>query len=147
VAKLVIDETEAVARWVGAQVSPLIEDFGPCVSIGVASKDGKLLAGAVYNDWTPPNIQITFAVGDKRWASRAAIACILSYPFVQLGCLRITAVTAVGNDRARAFLTNPLIGFKQEGYHPNWFPDSDAVSYGLLRKDCQWVNLDGQRCP
>jgi len=136
---LVFGEDERVAHWVGERVSPSIADFGPCIAIGVANPEGKLMAGAVYNNYRPPNIEITFAVEDNHWASREAISCILRYPFVQLGCLRITAFTAAGNDRARAFLTSKLIGFQQEGYHPNGFPSDDAVSYGLLRKDCRWV--------
>lgn len=142
---LVFGQEEFVSRWIGERTH--ITNFGSCVTIGVAGPDGKLWAGALYNNWRPPTIEITFAVEDKRWQSRAAIACILRYPFVQLGCLRITAFTAASNDRARTFLTNPLIGFKQEGYHPNGFLDDDAVSYGLLRKDCRWVKpSDVKRC-
>lgn len=136
---LILGEDEKVARWVGEHVSPQIADFGFCTAMGVANPEGRLMAGAVYNNYRHPNIEITFAVEDNHWASREAISCILRYPFVQLNCLRITAFTAAGNDRARAFLTSKLIGFKQEGYHPNGFPSDDAVSYGLLRKDCRWV--------
>lgn len=135
---MIFGHDAAIAAWVGQHVSPPISDFGPSISIGVAEGD-ELLAGAVYNNWRHPNIEITFAMESPKWASRSNIACILRYPFVQLGCLRITAFTAAHNDRARAFLTNPLIGFKQEGYHPNGFSHDDAVSYGLLREDCRWV--------
>lgn len=137
----------AVAAWVGRHVSPVIPDFGPCVAIGVAQGDA-MLAGAVYNNWRHPNIEITFAMDSPKWASRRNIACILRYPFVQLRCLRITAFTAAGNDRARAFLTNPLIGFVQEGYHPHGFSHDDAVSYGLLRENCRWVKPEEYEvCP
>lgn len=143
---IVLGRDAEVQRWVGAHVTPAIEDFGASVAIGVSSPEGALLAGAVYNNWRHPNIEITFAVESHKWASRSAIACILRYPFVQLGCLRITAFTAARNDRARAFLVNPLIGFEQEGYHPNGFPEDDAVSYGLLRWNCRWLKPD-ERCP
>lgn len=148
--QLVFDQSQIVARWVGDRTG--IADFNPATitgqpylgdplysAIGVADESGALLAGAVYNNWRHPSIEITFAVESPRWASRQAISCILRYPFVQLKCLRIVAYTASRNDRARAFLTNPLIGFKEEGYHPNGFPDDDAVSYGLLRENCRWV--------
>lgn len=149
--RLVCDQPEIVAKWVGERTG-IEGGFNPVTisgapysgdllysAIGVADDFGRLLAGAVYNNWRHPNIEITFAVESNRWASREAIACILRYPFVQLKCLRITAYTAARNDRARAFLTNPLIGFTQEGYHPNGFPSDDAVSYGLLREKCRWV--------
>lgn len=143
---IVLGRDAEVAAWVGARVTPGIEDFGASVAIGVSSPEEVLLAGAVYNNWRHPNIEITFAVESPKWASRAAIACILRYPFVQLGCLRITAFTASRNERARAFLVNPLIGFEQEGYHPNGFPEDDAVSYGLLRRNCRWLSPN-ERCP
>lgn len=130
---------DVVSAWVGKRVG--IDDFGPCVAIGVSRQD-QLLAGCVYNNWRHPNIEVTFATDSPRWASRQAISCILSYPFVQLGCLRITAYTRAGNERARAFLTG--LGFDQEGYHPHGFPDDDAVSYGLLREKCRWVKSESQ---
>lgn len=136
---LIFGDDNRVSRWVGEHVQPRITEFGLCVTIGVATAENVLMAGVVYNNYRHPNIEVTFAVEDNHWASREAISCILRYPFVQLGCLRITAFTAAGNDRARAFLTSKLIGFKQEGYHPNGFATDDAVSYGLLRRDCRWV--------
>lgn len=131
---LLIEADALVAPWVGQRVG--VDDFGPCKTIGVA-RNGDLVAGAVFNNYRHPNIEVTFAADSPRWASRQNIACILRYPFVQLGCLRLTAFTKAKNERARTFLTG--LGFEQEGYHPYGFPDDDAVSYGILRDKCRWI--------
>src|SRR5713226_1900011 len=108
-----------------------------CVTIGVV-RANEILAVAIYNQWQHPNIHITFVTASPRWASRQAIAAILRYPFVQLECKRVTAITEATNQSARTFLCR--LGFKQEGYHPDLFASGDAVSYGLLARDAaRWI--------
>ena len=112
--------------------------LGPAsVAIGVAH-GGEVVAAAIYNNYRPPNIEITFVTSSPRWASKEAIRAMLRYPFVQLGCARLTAVTPAQNRAARAFLAR--LGFRQEGVHPDALPGGDAVSYGLLARDAaRWI--------
>ena len=132
---LLFDHDRALTRWAGARLG--IDDFRPCTTIGVAHQ-GEIVAAAIYNNYRPPNIEITFVTSSPRWASRGAIRAIMRYPFVQLGCKRLTAVTPARNAGARAFLRR--LGFRQEGIHPDALPDGDAVSYGLLAKDAaRWI--------
>lgn len=124
-----------IAHWAGARIG--IDDFGPCVSIGVIHH-GEIVAAAVYNQYRHPNIQVTFVTSSPRWASPGAIRAILKYPFVQLGCKRITAITEATNQPARAFLCR--LGFKEEGFHPDSLPSGDSVTYGLLACDAvRWI--------
>ena len=108
------------------------------VAIGVARK-GKIVAVAVFHDYRLASIEVTFVTMTPQWASAENIRAILSYPFVQLGCRRLTAITPRLNATARAFLER--LGFRQEGLHPEAYPDgSDGISYGLLRKDAErWL--------
>jgi RimJ/RimL family protein N-acetyltransferase len=132
---LLFDRDQMLARWAGARLG--IADFSPCVAIGVARGDG-VIAAAIYNNYRPPNIEITFVTSSPRWASKEAIRAMLRYPFVQLGCARLTAVTPAQNRAARAFLAR--LGFRQEGVHPDALPGGDAVSYGLLARDAaRWI--------
>ena len=99
---------------------------------------GEIVAVAIYNNYRPPNIEITFVTSSPRWASRRAIQAMLRYPFVQLRCARTTALTDARNARARALLRR--IGFRPEGFHADALPNADAVSYGLLAKDAaRWI--------
>ncbi len=126
---------EWLVSWVSKHLG--IKDFGPCVTIGVVHKD-QIVAVALYNKYLHPNIEITFATTSPRWQSPGAVRGILSYPYLQLHCKRITATVEATNQRTRAFLCR--LGFKQEGYHPDVFEHGDAVTYGLLRKDAaRWI--------
>jgi len=126
---------EVLVRWVSDRLG--IKDFGPCVTIGVSHK-GQIAAVALYNKYLHPNIEITFVVESPHWASRGAVRTILSYPFAQLGCKRITATINAENRKAERFLLH--LGFAKEGYHPDALPDGDAVTFGLLRKNAErWL--------
>jgi RimJ/RimL family protein N-acetyltransferase len=126
---------EILVNWISARLG--IKDFGPCTTIGVSHK-GEIVAVALYNKYLPPNIEVSFCVSSPKWASPGAVHKILRYPFQQLNCKRITATTEATNQRARAFLCR--LGFKQEGYHREVFPNGDAITYGLLRRECRWLS-------
>lgn len=126
-----------LAAWAADRLGTPNHDFGPHVSIGVVHRD-QIVAAAIYNEYRHPNIQVTFVTASPRWASPGTVKTILRYPFLQLGCSRITAITNATNQPARAFLCR--LGFREEGIHPDALPDGDAVTYGLLRKDAaRWL--------
>lgn len=129
----------AMARWAGDRLG--ITSFGPCAAIGVL-KGGNIVAAAVYHQFRPPtDIEGSFVTVHKGWATPQNVRGLLGYPFVQLGCKRITAITKSKNQPIRAFLCR--LGFRQEGYHPDAFVDDDAVSFGLLREDAaRWLAED-----
>lgn len=126
---------EALAKWAGDRLGMKIGR--PNTSIGVVHQD-QIVAVAVFNNFRPPNIEITFVTASPRWASPGAVRAIFRYPFVQLKCKRLTAIIEATNQPARAFLCR--LGFKLEGIHPDVFPSGAAETYGLLRQDAQrWV--------
>lgn len=128
----------ALSRWAGDQLG--IRDWGPCSAIGVVAR-GNLVAAAVFHCYRDPDIEISFVTTDKRWATPQTVRGIMRYPFIQLGCKRMTAITGATNQSTRTFLCR--LGFRQEGYHRDAFHADDAVSYGLLRKDAaRWLAED-----
>lgn len=132
---LIFNCDEALAAWAGQRLG--MEIAKPNTSIGVAHRN-KIVAVAVFNNFRGPNIEITFVTTSPRWASPGAVKAILAYPFLQLGCKRVTAIIEATNQPARAFLCR--LGFKLEGVHPDVFPSGAAETYGLLRKDAsRWV--------
>lgn len=132
---LIFGHDREIAQWCGDQLG--IKDFGPCSAIGVA-REGKIVAGAVFSNFRWPNIEITFATTTPRWATRETCNAIISYPFLQLRCRRVTAIIEASNQPARAFLSR--FGFKQEGYHPHVFASGDAITFGLLAADAErWL--------
>jgi len=134
---MLVYDNEALALWIGTQLHK--EFLPPYQCIGVA-RGAELLAVALFNNFDWPSIEITFATTSPRWASRQMIARIIGYPFIELDCRRITAVTGRRNKDARAFLLR--FGFHEEGHHPELFENDDGVSYGLLKRDAQkWLEI------
>lgn len=127
---------DMLVRWIGARLG--IDDFGPCVTIGVMQK-GELIAVVLYNKYLHPNIEASIASTTPRWCTREHLRGILSYPFLELKCKRITATVPASLEKWR-MRGLPRLGFRQEGYHPDVYEDGDAVTYGLLRKDAErWL--------
>ena len=94
---LLFNHDAVLTAWAGARLG--IADFRPCTTIGIA-REGVILAAAIYNNYRPPNVEVTFVTASPRWASKGAIRAMLRYPFVQLGCKRLTAITTVQNTSA-----------------------------------------------
>lgn len=106
---------------------------GACKCLGVM-RDDKLAAVAAFSNYRHPDIEITFAADHPGWATRQVITWILSYPFVQVGTQRVTALVRKSNRRARKLLRG--IGFSEEGCHRHAGPNLETVfSYGMTRVD------------
>lgn len=132
---LIFNRDRELAQWAASRLG--YKEFGACVAIGVAHEN-EIAAAAIYSNYSHPNIDITFVTSSPRWASPGAVRAIFRYPFVQLECKRITAITGAKNQPARAFLCR--LGFKQEGIHPDSFLEDDGISYGLLARDAsRWI--------
>ena len=126
---------QVFARWAGERLG--VNDWGLCKTMAVYRR-GELAAIAVFNQYRHPNIEISFVTYTPRWATREAVSAILRYPFIQIGCKRVTATTEATNQPARAFLCR--LGFREEGFHPDALPTGDAVTYGLLARDAaRWL--------
>ena len=126
-----------MAEWVGSRIPHVGsgEAFGPCVAIGVSDSE-KIIAGVVYHQYESGigNVQISMAADSPRWATRATIHALLSVPFLQYGCRRVTTITPHTHKRALRF--NRGIGFVSEGTLRRFFDDrTHAVICGLLRRD------------
>ena len=99
------------------------------------AEDGAPLGGVVFSNWQPAcrSIEVSFASASPRWLTRRLIGAILSYPFVQLDCQRITALTPRRARSARRFID--AFGFKREGLIRQGFGDDDAVVSGMLKRE------------
>ena len=126
-----------IAHWVGAHLDN--QAWGEWFkAIGLAH-NGKIIAGVVYHNYRPPqNIEMSIATISPRWASREPLAMFFGYPFLQLKVPRVTAITGAKDEKVRAFLER--LGFVHEGTLREGHPDDDAVIYGLLRSECEYLN-------
>ena len=135
--RLVFGDDARVAAWVAGRIAWLPpEGFGPSAAIGVVGEDGRPLGGVVFSNYQRfyRSIDMSGAAASPRWLTRRLISQILAYPFGQLDCLRITAVTPRKAASARRLLEK--LGFKREGAARLGFGmHGTAIIYGLLQAD------------
>lgn len=142
--RLVLGRDAEVAAWAAERVAHMAgESFGPCVAMGIVSEAGEPLGAVVYHAYRPTyrTIEISFATSTPRCLTRRLIKALLSYPFGQLDCVRVTAVTPRSARPARRFLEH--FGFKREGLVRKGFGADDAVIYGLLKRE--WLSSKWMR--
>ena len=142
--RTVTGQSEAVARWMLAQIPHCRELPGGYEAIGVVSITGDLIGGCLYTDYKPGdrpglgNLEM-WAAGKGRWLDRGVIRDMFAYPFEQCGCHRVTCITTRKNKPARKLLEK--LGFKNEGViRQGLAPHGDAFVYGMLKRECRWIN-------
>lgn len=137
VGSVLFGDDEAVTEFVRARIPHMQNGFGPCTALGVV-RGGHLVAGVVYYNYRGFEIHVGAAADRASWALPKTLTTLFFYPLEQLGCVRMTAITGRNNKRTRRFLKG--LGFKEEGVHLLGLDGrTDAISYGMLKKDCRWL--------
>lgn len=143
IGSILIGAESIIIPFVQARVPYVEEGFGPCSAIGVV-RDGKIIGGVVYHQYRERDgdIMVSLAFDRPHWALPYTLRMLFTYPFVTLGCERITAAIPRSNARSRRICER--LGFKLEGVCRKAFGrKEDAMLYGILRSECRY--LDGQK--
>lgn len=82
-----------------AALAHATEDFGPCVTVGVADDAGNLIAGFVFHNYDERAgvIECSGAAVSPRWCRRAVLRELMGYVFNTAGCQMVVARTAKDN--------------------------------------------------
>lgn len=108
-------------------------------------------AGAVlYTNYRETSIEMGWA-GEPGWATREHLRDMFAYPFIQLGCLRVSGCIRRSNSASRKFAKD--IGCREVGVLEHEYgPGEDGILYTITRDSCRWiksdrkVQLNGRRC-
>lgn len=103
-----------------------------------SDRDGELLGGVIYQNFTRESIAMHTAGFNDRWVTRDLIWVCFHYPFVQLGVKRIFGQVPETNTKALEF--DLWFGFKILTKIDGVFPDGGAIVLVLEREDCKWLN-------
>lgn len=101
------------------------------------SRDGRLMAGAVFEGYNGRNVWVHLA-GEPggRWLSRRFLTACMRYVFVVLGCARLSAYVNESNWPSRRFTQH--FGFREEARLKGAAKDGgDVLIYVLTREDCR----------
>ena len=100
-------------------------------------KDGEVLGGVVFEDYTGVCIQAHIALASPRVPFRKLLACAAGYAFNQLGVNKIIGVVKSSN--LAALKMDLRIGFKPEAIIKDVFEDADMVIMSMVRGDCSFI--------
>lgn len=139
---LVQDQPDVVGAWVCERTGGIW--YPGCGTALGFTFDGELRAGAIYTAHTGPDVQLGFAVEDRRVFNRASIWFAFYYPFQQLGCRRITARVNCDNVRSLALVEH--LGFVSEATLKDAAPNGDQIQFRMLKSECRWL-LDNRYQP
>lgn len=134
---MIVFERKRVARWVKEQTGR--GGWGEWYQAIGHEQGGKLIAGVVFNFQTECDVVMHIAAHGP-WLTSEYAHAIFAYPFVQLGVRRVSACPKASNTAVRRLIE--ALGFQHEGTLRNYYLDSDAEVYGLLRDDCRYVNME-----
>lgn len=103
-------------------------------------RDGELVAGVIYEGYNGHNVWMhVAAVPGKRWMNKAYLRAAFAYPFLQLGCSRVSGYVEAWNMEARQF--DEHLGFQQEAVLSGAASDGgDVILYVMRRELCRYVD-------
>src|SRR5262245_45794654 len=138
VGSILLGDDRAVAALVAAKIPALVLD--KFVALGVV-RQNRLVGGIVYHNFRGCDVEVVSAFDDARWALPGTLRALFAYPFETLKCVRITAIVARGNKRARRLCEG--LGFRFEGVARRAIDGKqDAIIYGMLRQECRWIRKE-----
>jgi hypothetical protein len=136
---VLFDHDNIVGPWVahryGGDWSP-----GQGTTIGLLSLGRGMIAGVIYESYNKANVNMHVAAEGTNWLTRGFLWVCFHYPFVQLGCKRVTGITPASNHRALRF--NKSLGFEVEATLKDAAPDGDVVIQVMWRDKCRWLSLE-----
>lgn len=102
-------------------------------------KDGELVAGVIYEGYNQHNVWMHVAAEPgAKWLNRDFLRYSFHYPFVELGCKRVSGYVEASNSQARRF--DEHLGFKQEAVLQGAASDGgDVILYVMWRNDCRYL--------
>lgn len=135
--RIVYDEPARVVEFFASHMPEAA--FGAHTAIGL-ERGGRLIAGVVYDGFTGPNAAMhVAALPGKSWLRRDYLRACFAYPFVQLGCNRVTGLVSSTNAGALKF--DFALGFEYETMLKGAVPGGDLLVLVMWKQNCRWLNL------
>lgn len=132
------NNTELVGQYVGEKCGDTF-DPGTYQALAVINDQSQFVAGVVINMYSGYDCRISCATETSAAWRDNVMRGVFNYIFIQLGCVRVTAMVRKGNKRSRKFLED--LGFVLEGnLRLGYDGVKDALVYGLLASECRYLD-------
>lgn len=124
---------EFVHKHVPVQVTSHMKGLG-------LERNGELVMGVLYEGYNGHNVWMHVAMQPGARFNREYLRYCFHYPFVELGCRRVSGYVEASNTAARKFDEN--LGFKPEAVLQGAASDGgDVILYVMRREDCKYVQI------
>lgn len=134
--RIVFDDLSAAKHIAAAAGCGYVPSQDRCIA---RIRDGRILGGVVYQNYTRASIEMHVAGLAPSWLSRSLLFVAFGYPFLQLGCLKVIGRVAAHNKRALEF--DLKLGFNEEARIRDVYPEGDLLILTMRRDECRWLNL------
>lgn len=125
-----------VMMWVADRV-PGFQPSTGAKALGVV-RDGKIIAGVVYDQWNGVHVLASIAADTPGWASKSSLFHLFSYPFETLGCEAISVLVPSSNLQSLNLATK--LGFEPEAIVTFAAHDgSSLIVMKMFREKCRWI--------
>lgn len=133
--KTLVLERERIGKWVKDRIG--LNGYWAADYQAVAvERGGKLIAGVVY-DRHSGNDCCMHVSGIGYWATPGTLRTFFSFPFMQWKYQRVTALVASKNHKCLTLVDR--LGFTPEGRLREGLPNDDLMIFGMLRRECRWL--------
>lgn len=123
----------AVGRWTAERVEgQYFEDGSQAIGL---ERDGKIIAGVIYEHWNGRTIVCHMAVEGR--LTRQFIWTIFDYAYNQIKAEKVILPVASANKKSVKLVLN--MGFREEARLADAHPTGDLVFYTLKRSDCRFL--------
>lgn len=103
----------------------------------LACRNNEAKGVILYKNYSSGDVEMVCA-GEPGWVTPGVVRFALGYPFLALGCNRITCLAARRNKAMRGYLHR--MGFKLEGVKRKALEGHDVMIYGLLKAEAdKWA--------
>lgn len=135
--RVLLDRSDEVMRFVADRTGE--SRYDDYATIGL-ERDGRIVAGVVYQGHGGPNVLMHFALdGSRHLATPAFVCAVFTYPFKVLRCNRVTGLVRTDNHEAQRL--DEHLGFVREGVMRAGASDgTDFILYGMLKAECRFLS-------
>ena len=98
-------------------------------------KDGKIVAGVMYEEFTEASIHATIVVEEPM--TKGFVHKIFDYPFNQLGVDKV--IVQANTSNVESVNLAKRLGFTEEGTIKGAYLDGDRIILTMTKDECRWL--------
>jgi RimJ/RimL family protein N-acetyltransferase len=142
--RIVYGDAGRIGPWVcertgGKFAGPLAQAIG-------LEKDGRLVAGILYDHYNGRSIAMHVAGDGGHWITRDLLRAAFAYPFVQLRVRKVLGFVDSANVSAHRL--DEHLGFVLEARISDAGPQGDLLLYSMTAEQCRYLESpDGRKLP